>query len=95
MSAPAFAPLTRDEALMETYFHAPADCVAATTGPRGGITPAKPRLWKRNGQTKTWKRDPNRFALPVKHGLYAHDTITQDEAHLVCPESRCPVCNPS
>jgi hypothetical protein len=95
MSTPAFAPLTKDEALTEQYFHAPADCVPASVGPRGGVTPAKPRVWRRNGQTKTWKRSPERFALPLKHGLYAYDTVTEREAHYVCPEHRCPVCNPS
>ena len=29
-------------------------------------TPVRAR---RNGQTKTWKRDPARFRIPVKHGL--------------------------
>ncbi len=34
------------------------------------------RRWRVNGQMKTWKRNPPRFELPVKFGLYAYDTIT-------------------
>jgi|TARA_R100000789_G_C2924934_1_gene127475 hypothetical protein len=39
--------------------------------------------WRINGQLKTWKRTPNRFKLPVKHGLYAYDYITQETADIV------------
>ena len=30
---------------------------------------------RRNGKTKTWKRDLNRFEIPVKYGLYEYYTI--------------------
>jgi hypothetical protein len=33
--------------------------------------------WRRNGKVQTWKRDPNRFRLPVKYGLKDYDEITQ------------------
>lgn len=39
--------------------------------------------WKVNGKPKTWKRNPERVQVPVKHGLYTHDTITERELHLV------------
>jgi len=29
-----------------------------------------PIRWRVSGQVKTWKRDPNRIQIPVKHGLY-------------------------
>jgi hypothetical protein len=38
------------------------------------------RRARRNGATKTWKRDPERFRLPVKYGLYEHIVITEDNA---------------
>jgi hypothetical protein len=91
MSSPTFAPLTKDEAMTVSELHQPSECVR-TVGPKGGVK-STPRIWRRNGQTKTWKRSPERFALPVKHGLYAYDTITEDYAQLVCPADRCPVCN--
>lgn len=31
-----------------------------------------------SGQCQTWKRDQNRFRLPVKYGLYESGEITQD-----------------
>jgi hypothetical protein len=31
-----------------------------------------PIRWRVNGQVKTWKRDPDRIQIPVKHGLYDH-----------------------
>jgi len=34
------------------------------------------RRWKVNGQVKTWKRDPLRIRVPLKHGLYAFDALT-------------------
>lgn len=36
---------------------------------------------RRNGKTKTWKRRPNDFSVPVKYGLYGYGYITQDNAH--------------
>jgi hypothetical protein len=36
------------------------------------------RWWtiRRNGMTKTWKRDPKRYEIPVKAGLKSYGTIT-------------------
>ena len=31
-----------------------------------------PARWRVNGQTKTWKTDPKRIEIPLKHGLYNH-----------------------
>jgi hypothetical protein len=33
---------------------------------------------RRNGATKTWKRDPNRWSIPVKAGLRDCFRIDQD-----------------
>lgn len=38
------------------------------------------RCWRRNGQTRTWKRDTERFYVPVKYGLYTYGNITQTNA---------------
>ncbi len=40
-----------------------------------------PERWRVNGRLQTWKRDPNRFRLPIKHGLYAYSAITEDDLH--------------
>ena len=39
-----------------------------------------PVRWRVNGQVKTWKKDPYRIQIPVKHGMYrngylCHGTI--------------------
>lgn len=42
-----------------------------------------PVRWRVNGKVKTWKRNPNRVQVPVKHGLWDYDYITEDTLHLV------------
>jgi hypothetical protein len=42
-----------------------------------GVSPVRCR---RNGVTKTWKRDKKRFEIPVKAGLKSFFYITQDNA---------------
>lgn len=43
-----------------------------------------PQRWRVNGKPKTWKRDPARVRVPIKHGLYSYDYLTEGELHLVC-----------
>ena len=38
--------------------------------------------WRANGKCKTWKRSPERFQLPIKHGLYNYSYITEENTHL-------------
>ena len=42
-----------------------------------------PQRWKVNGKIKTWKRNPNKIKIPVKHGLNNFDYITEDDLYLV------------
>ena len=44
------------------------------------IKMANGRYWRlrRNGATQRWKRDANRFRIPVKAGMYAYSEITND-----------------
>jgi hypothetical protein len=42
----------------------------------------KPIKWRVNGTIKLWKRDPARFQLPIKHGLYDYAYLTNDNACL-------------
>ena len=39
------------------------------------------RQVKVNGKPRTWKRQPTRFELPCKYGLYEYFTLNQDELH--------------
>ena len=43
-----------------------------------------PQRWRVNGKVKTWKRDTNRIQIPLKHGLYDYDYLTQDDLTIVC-----------
>lgn len=54
--------------------------------------------WRRNGATRTWKRSPERFRLPVKYGLHAYDAVTEASAYAVhapddpdCPMNAPPI----
>jgi len=43
------------------------------------------RRWKVNGKVKTWKTDPSRIEIPLKHGMYVYGTLTHyniDSFHL-------------
>lgn len=42
-------------------------------------------LWnvRRNGRTRTWKRDPMRFEIPVKIGFREYATITNSTTFCV------------
>lgn len=42
-----------------------------------------PQRWRVNGKVKTWKRDTSRVQIPVKHGLYAYDYVTENDLHLI------------
>jgi len=37
-----------------------------------------PQAFRRNGQTKTWKREPGKFQIPVKRGLKEYGYITNE-----------------
>lgn len=54
-------------------------CAREFFDPRSIDSRGQPRCWRRNGRTKTWKRDAERIEVPVKHGLYAYDTMTKWE----------------
>lgn len=47
--------------------------------------------WRRNGQTKTWVRDPDRWELPVKYGLHGYNTFTNTHnPEVIFVASECP-----
>ena len=45
--------------------------------------------WRVNGKVQTWKRDESRIRVPIKHGLYAYDALTESELNFVHLESGC------
>ena len=80
--------VTKEEAMAADSFHY-GNCVRVT-GTRGGITETVER-WRRNGRTKTWKRDASRFRVPIKFGLYHYGEITETNAHLFHTAENCPL----
>ena len=45
-----------------------------------------PQRWKVNGKPKTWKRSPERVRVPIKHGMYHYDYLTELYLDLVSLE---------
>ena len=88
--------ITKQQALDEKEFHA-GSCMRFI-GPRGGIF-EDVTVWRRNGQTKLWKRSPNRFSVPIHFGAYvsawAHSYITQETAYMYHVPSECPLNDPN
>lgn len=37
------------------------------------------KRWKVNGQVQLWKKDKARVRVPLKHGLYAYDQLTEHQ----------------
>jgi hypothetical protein len=43
--------------------------------------------WRVNGKVKTWKRSPERVRVPLKHGLYNYDYLTEYDLDLLSLKS--------
>jgi len=43
----------------------------------------EPQKWRVSGKPKVWKTRPNEVKVPVKHGLFQFDYLTQDRLNLV------------
>jgi len=59
-------------------------------GPRGGRLYFIKR-WRPSGRCIVWKREPERFRLPVKNGLWVSDYVTNTNASFWHLEQDCPV----
>lgn len=70
--------ITREQALTANMFHAEP------------CTKQRQECWRRNGKTKTLKRQPEYYSVPVKHGLYHYGYITPAVADKVHVAEECP-----
>ena len=43
-----------------------------------------PQRWRVNGKPKTWKTRLGDVRVPIKHGLYSYDHVTQEDLDIVC-----------
>ena len=47
--------------------------------------------WRVNGQVRTWKRTPERFLVPLKHGLYDYFYMSENNCIEFHKEKECRV----
>lgn len=80
--------VTREQALTADHYH--LNGCKKIVGPKGGEKFECVRA-RRNGNTKTWKRAPSRFEVPIKHGMRTYGYINNDNAHLWHVNRDCPV----
>lgn len=84
--------VTKEQALTcNNFLQIKEYCEPIPIGKFGQVTyisvrDCKPVRWRANGKCKTWKRNPERFQLPIKHGLYSYGYITEENAHLFIVE---------
>lgn len=74
----------------ETFHYTGEGPCKIIVGPRGGRT-AKIVVWRRSGRTQTWARTPNKFRIPIKHGLSRSWGITEANAYMFHLEGECPL----
>jgi hypothetical protein len=41
-----------------------------------------PQRWRTNGGARFWKRDPQRFRMPLKHGMYDYGELVPSNCHM-------------
>ena len=80
--------VTKEQALRCNEFH--SEPCAVTIGPKGGVK-VEQRIWRRNGQTKTWKTRPNEFSVPVKYGNKTYDYVNNSTEKHVHTAEDCPM----
>lgn len=58
------------------------DCVFTLHSARiAGKVISKSKKWRVGSRVRVWKKDPARFEIGIKNGLYTHAYITQDNVH--------------
>lgn len=83
--------LTLQQALTANEFHY-GECTR-TIGSRGGVT-IRQEVWRRNGQTQTWKTRPNEYRIPVKYGMHTYGQLRNGSEDMWHAASDCPLHAP-
>ena len=86
--------ITKEQAIgfrygQELHYTGRADC-NKVVGPRGGVKVNVVHV-RVSGQCQTWKRDIDRFRVPVKYGLYESSEITERNAADFHLPADCPI----
>ena len=87
--------ITRDQAMhlsygAEVHYTGLHGMCYRNVGPRGGVTERITRC-RVTGQCQTWKREPERFRLPVKYGLRESGSIHEANASYWHIAADCPL----
>lgn len=81
--------MNREQALSASQFHMNEGCTRHI-GPRGAVKEYR-TIYRRNGRNRLWKRDRERFEIPVKYGfrgpyLYVHNlNVIHFHTYEECP----------
>lgn len=81
--------VTKDQALTGTEFH--YGLCKEIRGPRGGLRRLVQERWRKNGAMKLWKRDPERWEVPIKYGLRTYGRLTHRNAEEFHTWDECPL----
>lgn len=74
------AKLTSANADTVQYLHPAESCATtATAGPRGGVNAPRTELYRRNGRTQRWVRQPDRYSIPMKYGFRDAFRVTSED----------------
>ena len=72
--------ITKEQAFKCTCVHAPGCAFNATADKRHQFSV---KVWRKNGEVKEWKRQPTKFRMPVKYGMYSYDYVDETtDCHL-------------
>lgn len=74
------AKLSNSNADTIQYLHPAESCATtAKAGPRGGISVPRTEVYRRNGRTQRWVRQPDRYSIPMKYGLRDAFRVTSED----------------
>lgn len=59
-------------------------------GPRGGVKTST-QVWRFSGKPQEWKREPSRFRIPIKYGMYESWEVNQDNMGQFHTPDECPL----
>jgi hypothetical protein len=79
--------MTREQALRAQEFHLDTGC---PTRPTRNSKDAGPVRWRTNGKATVWVTRPTEFRIPVKHGLYGYEYVTERDLGTLHVSTECP-----
>lgn len=81
--------VTKDQAMTANEFH--YGTCSRLIGPKGGLRRMVQERWRRNGVTRTWVRNPERWEIPIKYGLRSYGYLNNKNAEHFHTVDDCPL----